>query len=250
MATEIAVLRLKTGVSLDPNSDAGSIWQDTVNTVMSQDGAQRCYWGQQVESPAILTFFVDWDSVDSHIKFTKDSSYGPFLKKLGTILDSSPNPYHVKFNPHPSPALANSTSPVTEVFTAQFPASISSSKQDEYVKNMEKLLEALKDAPGRTGTSAGWSEEVVNDSKLFVGVIGWTSIDAHNEMRATQAFKDNAHLLRTDDVKEWGLYHVSLTEIQGGFGAEERGGVPAQDVQEEVLNPQAGTKNPPKTGSQ
>jgi len=250
MATEIAELPLKAGISLDRRTDSGRIWEEVLSTVLGQDGAQRCYFGHQVENPSMLRLFVDWDSIDAHKKFTKDPAYGPFVKSLLTLLDGGPKLFHVELKPHPSPGLANSTAPVTEVFTAKFPSSISSSQKDEYAKNAEKFLEFLKTKQGFTGASSGWSDEIVDDAKLFVGVIGWTSVDAHMDLRNSQEFKDNVHLIRSEDIKGVEMYHVPLTEIQAGFGAEERGDAPAQDVQDEVLNPQAGPKNPPKTSSQ
>lgn len=72
--TELARLPLKAGTDVtDPNSTSGTIWQDTLNEVLSQDGAQRAYWGTQVESPNILMLFVDWDALDAHKKFIKSS---------------------------------------------------------------------------------------------------------------------------------------------------------------------------------
>lgn len=69
-ATEIAVIGLVPGANIeDPNSSAGTVWQDTLTTVLDQDGAQRAYWGRQVENPSVLHLFVDWDSVEHHHKF-------------------------------------------------------------------------------------------------------------------------------------------------------------------------------------
>jgi len=68
--TELAKLPLKAGTDVsDPNTTAGTVWQDTLNEVLSQDGAQRAYWGTQVESPNILMLYIDWQTLDAHKKF-------------------------------------------------------------------------------------------------------------------------------------------------------------------------------------
>jgi len=68
--TELAKLPLKAGTDVsDPNTTAGGVWHDTLNQVLAQDGAQRAYWGIQVESPNILMLYVDWQSHDAHKNF-------------------------------------------------------------------------------------------------------------------------------------------------------------------------------------
>jgi hypothetical protein len=68
--TEITRLPLKTGATpADANSPAGLIWQDTLSTILNQPGAQRAYWGLEVEKPSTLHLFVDWESIDHHKKF-------------------------------------------------------------------------------------------------------------------------------------------------------------------------------------
>src|SRR5271156_3565525 len=68
--TEFTHLPLKTGATpADANSPSGSIWQDTLSTILNQPGAQRAYWGLEVEKPSTLHLFVDWESIDHHKKF-------------------------------------------------------------------------------------------------------------------------------------------------------------------------------------
>ena len=72
MATEIAIFPLKPGnVPDDANSQAGQILKDTLSTLTEQKGFQRAYWGRETENGDIFRLFVDWDSVDAHIDFTK-----------------------------------------------------------------------------------------------------------------------------------------------------------------------------------
>ena len=72
MATEIAIFSLKEGqVPDDANSRAGQILRDTLDMLTEQKGFQRAYWGRELENPGTFRLFVDWDSVDDHINFTK-----------------------------------------------------------------------------------------------------------------------------------------------------------------------------------
>lgn len=72
MATEIAIFPLKDGkYPDDSNSAAGQTLKDTLNTLIEQPGFQRAHWGREVENPNIFRLFVDWDSVDAHMDFTK-----------------------------------------------------------------------------------------------------------------------------------------------------------------------------------
>ncbi len=72
MATEIAVFPLKEGMRPDDaNSQPGQVLKDTLNTLTEQKGFQRAYWGREVENPDVFRLFVDWNSVDDHIAFTK-----------------------------------------------------------------------------------------------------------------------------------------------------------------------------------
>ena len=68
--TEIAILPLKSGCQLDkPATDDGTLFQEALNTILEQDGAQGLYWGREKDNPTNLVLLVDWDAIDSHKKF-------------------------------------------------------------------------------------------------------------------------------------------------------------------------------------
>lgn len=72
MATEIAIFPLRAGKRPDDaSSGPGQVLKDTLDTLTEQPGFQRAYWGREVENPDTFRLFVDWDSVDAHIEFTK-----------------------------------------------------------------------------------------------------------------------------------------------------------------------------------
>ena len=80
--TEIAYFPLKAGTNVkDVNSQAGQSWANIISTVLDQDGAQRGYFGMEVENPSMLRVFVDWDTVEQHRKFLASEYTRPFPKR-------------------------------------------------------------------------------------------------------------------------------------------------------------------------
>lgn len=71
MATEVALLHLRDDLGNDPDLTTNEAYRDTLTTLKQQKGFQRVYWGKQLETLSILLFFVDWDSVEDHVIFTK-----------------------------------------------------------------------------------------------------------------------------------------------------------------------------------
>lgn len=248
-ATEIAVLPLVVGAQIeDPSTSAGEVWKSTIDTVLSQDGAQRAYWGRQVENPSVLDFLVgrhhlvkpqepqlikptrvDWDDVQAHKNFIASPAYGPFVKHLMTIIDvdtaiSHPNidktisMNHANFEPHP-PSAAIGRAPVTERLTLYFSADISEADIKSWDQKIKKILKVVEENAGEAfkGASAGWVvEEVDRDgvkgkAKALTGVIGWESVEAHIAFTGHPSFKENIGLLR-EGMAESEMHHVKFEE--------------------------------------
>jgi hypothetical protein len=70
VVTEIALLPLGDGQNPDDRtSAAGKVHTEALDTLLSQPGAQRVYWGRHVEDPSLLTWFADWDDLEDHKRF-------------------------------------------------------------------------------------------------------------------------------------------------------------------------------------
>lgn len=70
MATEIVIFPIKEGdLPNDLSTPAGKVFQEILHEVLRQPGAQRAYWGAEVENPTNARLFIDWDSVDAHKNF-------------------------------------------------------------------------------------------------------------------------------------------------------------------------------------
>ena len=69
-ATEIAIFPITEGdLPDDLNTPSGKIFKEGLDIILQQPGAQRTYWGVEVENPTTARLFVDWDSVDAHVAF-------------------------------------------------------------------------------------------------------------------------------------------------------------------------------------
>lgn len=67
--TEFAYIPLKAGTSLDPSSDTGKAMTSVLDTLRSQPGLQRIKYATEIENPASMRLFIDWDSLDAHKEF-------------------------------------------------------------------------------------------------------------------------------------------------------------------------------------
>lgn len=58
-ATEIAILPLAVGAKVeDTNSPSHAIWQSRLDTIASQGGYQRLYWGRKVEDQNVIWLLI------------------------------------------------------------------------------------------------------------------------------------------------------------------------------------------------
>ena len=65
---------LKPGTDLnDPKSPMVKVFQDTVNTVLSQPGAEGAHWGTEDGDLTTAHLFINWKSLDSHKQFMKST---------------------------------------------------------------------------------------------------------------------------------------------------------------------------------
>lgn len=71
--TSIAILSLKKDDrGEDSNTTAVALIQGRVPDILASPGAQRCYWGQAVESEDLYYLIVDWATLQHHVDFVKN----------------------------------------------------------------------------------------------------------------------------------------------------------------------------------
>ena len=73
--TEIATMPLKAGAHVeDTNSASHAVWQSILDTVSSQDGFQRLYWGRRVEAPNEITVLIGETPCQSALQMSQAKS--------------------------------------------------------------------------------------------------------------------------------------------------------------------------------
>ncbi|EXJ70199.1 uncharacterized protein A1O5_06267 [Cladophialophora psammophila CBS 110553] len=206
----------------DQTSPNGQLHHHLIQTILSQPGVQRVYWGREIENPLMLRWFVDWDDIENHKRFMNADAYRPFVERIGTIVAGAAKAYHAQLRPHPPvAALSNTTSPITEVVTMWFPNTYPQKDQDNVTEDVENFISIFENhAHNYTASAAGWVDEEIDipgmeeRGKAYVLLVGWTSVEAHMQFRETQAFKDSIHfVMGAKNLKKIEAVHVSLTEV-------------------------------------
>ncbi|KAI2637229.1 hypothetical protein GGS26DRAFT_477373 [Hypomontagnella submonticulosa] len=222
--TELIVLKIKPDAAADTVS---SVLESSVATLRGAPGNQRVRWSHVVEDPHTVRLFVDWDDVKDHYAFAADAPvFGPFKERLGTVLAVPPQtPYHVEFAPQPAAVLDNkkpgARSLVAELLHAYFPADFADeakAKTAAVVREFVKKMQVFAD--GLTGEVAlGWTWETLEykgeQCLALVAVLGWKSLEAHQQARQHEDFAKVVPMLRTlEGLKGMELVHVSNTTVE------------------------------------
>jgi len=199
--TEFARIGVKPGVDVD------EAVTKSFDIALTQPGAQRTYWSLEIENPLIIWGFMDWDTIEDHINWTKHplnaevgKSLEPFFEPTGYFVK------HVALEPFPPAFVLDSARcPVTELFTAFFPSDITPAAKATVTASFEEFIDkALKTSPDFKGISYGWGIETDfpvtgeegKTGSIFVAFIGWPSVEAHMKFRETQPFKENVGAIR------------------------------------------------------
>lgn len=211
--------------------------QGVLDTVLSQPGCQRAYYGMEIENPNTLCCLIDWDDISKHVEFMKSewvflqddrqeetetnrksSAYGPFKKQFGTIMAGDLSMLHANMTPHnPVATLANGKT--TELLSADFPADLSDADKKACEATINEVVPTMMSAAGGpSGYAAGFTIEKdlpgeqdpsAKGMKLF-SAIGWNSKDEHMAFRETATFKDNIGKLRgMPGLKGLGVFHLA-----------------------------------------
>ncbi|KAF2738220.1 hypothetical protein EJ04DRAFT_60037 [Polyplosphaeria fusca] len=212
-ATEIGIFPLAPGVDL-VNGDTGKKFQDIMKLVASQPGNIATYWGRQVENPDSLHLGVEWESLQHHLDFMQSPEYGPMLEAIQPLISGAPHLYHL-YLPESSPFSGPGSAPVTECIELFFEPSFGTAAYDaNFAKFME---EGTKHATDAQGLSGGWGEEEhdhpeIGKAKHFGAFVGWPSVEAHMNFRATEVFPEVVKHLR-DGPKGVKVYHVPFQKV-------------------------------------
>jgi hypothetical protein len=204
--TEILIAKLKDSAeSLEGSGEGASIWQETIDTIIVQDGVQRLYWGKVVEDASMVRMFIDWETFEHHKSFEASDTYHPFVEKFMSICSEVVLMSHSEIIPLDKTVRDVFTSPATELLSVFFPAEYTAVQQDKYKEGIQQLIKSIEGkAKGARAAAIGWAIEdnLPNLQKpelkgrIFFLFIGWDSVEDHLEFRGTDIFKENIHYVR------------------------------------------------------
>lgn len=110
-----------------------------------------------------------WVSPEAKNAFVSSDAHSKSMDQMGQVLNGKPWGYTIKFRPYAPREAINS--PIVEMVTIRN----CTGNEDE----LKAMIEKAFSLPGSRGGASGFStQEVEGHGKVFVGAIGWDSIDA------------------------------------------------------------------------
>jgi len=178
---EVATLTLGDRLKADH-----SLIKPTVDTLFQQPGCKKISWGILIEEENKGIVFVEWESLDAHLNFSKQPHYKPFTEELLALLTGSePIKFiHVPFKPFPpSNALQG---PIVEYTLFNTKTSDPNAKE-ELEKVTKEILDLADKHPKCHGTA--FAPAVENPDQLVL-LLSWPTVEAHTvEYRGQEVFQ-------------------------------------------------------------
>lgn len=222
--TEIVILKLKDSTeSLEGDSDAATLWSQSLTTILSQPGVQRLHWGTAIEDPSLLRLFIDWDTLSQHKTFEASDAYAPFVENVLSFCLEVTLMAHAILTDLQGTARDVFTSPASELLTVFFPAEYTFAQQSKFESGMHQFLRNIAGkAAGSRAAAAGWGlESDIPNLKIpglkgraFFLFIGWERVEDHLRFRGMEAYKENIHFIRdAEDLRNFVNMHFHGKEV-------------------------------------
>lgn len=201
--------------------------RDALSDLTHQPGVKHVYYGTQLENPNTLTLFVDWTSRDEQVKFTNSSSYSQYVERIKSLTTDNALPFsrYISFTPSsPSVSLSNAASSVTEVIITFYDATITPAEKEDMRGRLAKWMNLVSPEPGFRDWTSGWqieqsgptSESADKTPVVFVNLVGWESLEHHENFFKTDVFSQNIHLLKeAPKVIDGRIFHLFSREVKG-----------------------------------
>ncbi|TVY84176.1 hypothetical protein LSUE1_G000952 [Lachnellula suecica] len=158
-------------------------WKEQVKfllqTLKKQEGNIRTRWGPHAEDESKLEFLIGWESADAQAKFQASPDFEAVMAQLKTVMTGPPTVYFVEFKPYAPPAIIDAA--YVQVITLD---SLSGSANEDALKGS---MDVFTGQEGCTGVTSGLS---TGTDKRFVGVVGWTSLEASDAATSKFAVTD------------------------------------------------------------
>ncbi|KAI0098470.1 hypothetical protein F4814DRAFT_123584 [Daldinia grandis] len=216
--TEIVLHTLKPGADVETFYKVFAI-------IGEQPGAQAVRISTVHENPEQVDLFIDWDSIESHRALeAQTEAYGAFIDQVKPHVAKPATVIHAELTPSPPTVLDNAEgkgrSPVAQLLFTYFAPDTDAAKT---LAEAHKFVSKLSGAgfAGLTGESSlGWTVEKDVDFKgektrVLVIILGWESVQAHSDVRETDAWKSIIGEFRdaAEGLKGFEVTHVSTRAI-------------------------------------
>ncbi|KAI0059890.1 hypothetical protein BV25DRAFT_1828613 [Artomyces pyxidatus] len=165
-------------------------------------GMNGQYWGQGVEKPHNVHWFLLWDSRAAHAVVQAEPDYPAFVKQIEELADGPIRVLHVHFSTHPPTKWLEA--PVTEVDIYKFSGDIV-----EYEKKTMKLAAYIQAShpSGYMGSTIGTALEENGTVGVYMGA--WETVEHHTALGEDETFMEMTEGL-VGDLTDLQAMHVTL----------------------------------------
>ncbi|GJE88290.1 hypothetical protein PsYK624_043730 [Phanerochaete sordida] len=189
-----------------------SIINEALAILASVPGTLGQWHGLGIQDPESLYFVNVWESAARREAFAQDTdTYARLAKAIGAAFDSAAPAwrYHVPFVVEPSKALS---SPATEFAVWR----VKDGVDVEQFKPLVQRLHGLAAERLGADVAAGSWGATLEDPRVFVVCIGWSSIEAYKTAAATQKeiMGHIGEMMQIADLVE--AKHAGLTRYSRG----------------------------------
>lgn len=182
------------------------VLDDALEILSKADGMQGTYVGAQVQEPHLGFWITIWKTNAHYKRFMKTDAAKRVSHTFRAILDEQPDVNHVLL---PTKITKPMKSNVVEtVYITANPGHTRQSLEGL----MDRLTIALRESKGCHDSS--WGHSVENDA-MWVGIIGWDSVEAHHRARYEPKLGDVIGEIHTvADIK---VKYGNLTKYEGSL---------------------------------
>ena len=207
--TEIALLHLRPGVTIE---DANLRSKLAHAKVVMQDYTERTfYYMQQVEDPALVYIFGEWDSLDQHMnKFIPSAENQELLESLKDLLSVDwllhINVPHADV-PLPTPG-TDKRKAATYGIGRHF---VKNNQRDQFQQTFDAEKHHLQGFVTEGMIGGGWRVDKEDNKEEFTLLTPWTSVEQHYEFAETDGFKEYGRI--REHIEGVEIKHARILDI-------------------------------------
>jgi heme-degrading monooxygenase HmoA len=207
--TEIALLHLWPGVTIEDTDLRSKLAHAKI--VMQDYTGRTFYYLQQVEDPALIYIFGEWDSLDQHMnKFIPGAENQELLKSLKDLL-SVDWLLHIDV-PHADLPLPT---PGTDKRKAAFYGIgrhfVKNGQRDQFQQTFDAEKHHLQEFVTEGTIGGGWRIDKEDNKEEFALLTPWTSVEQHYAFAETDGFKEYGRI--REHIEGVEIKHARMLDI-------------------------------------